>query len=179
MNDVGAAEHWLVGVYFYHPHPKDGEGNSFSLFVSPHQGGGGTPSLSHNTSTSTSLSGGEGVPQSLVQGPFQVGTLARSGQRGLQDGVPPGRDGVPLCRDWVRGGRYASCVHAGGLSCFATVLCLRNPNTVYFFRTVTVLRRMEDLSMWILGTGWIKRALLILNNVNKVLWLNLHLSEIR
>ena len=36
------------GVY-YCPHPKDGEGNSFSLSV--HTRGGDTPSPSHNTST--------------------------------------------------------------------------------------------------------------------------------
>ena len=44
----------------------------------------------------------------------------------VSDGVPPypGLDGVPPIRrqqhseQLLRGGRYASCVHAGGLSCF-------------------------------------------------------------
>ena len=61
------------------------EGNSFSLFVSPHLGEGGTPSLSHNTSTGP-MSFSREVPQ-----PGQDGKppMSRSGQ-----GVPrPGQDG--------------------------------------------------------------------------------------
>ena len=69
------------------PHPKDGEGNVFSLFVSPHQGG--TPPPSHNTSTGPMFFSAErvphlyptilplvpcpfGAPQWLVPDPFQV-----------------------------------------------------------------------------------------------------------
>ena len=150
---------------YYRPHPKDGEGNSFSLFVSPHLGGV-PPSPSHDTSTGPmSFSG---VPQWLVPGPFLGGTpvtgpvslpmgyplgqvrmggipgwgtpwLVLMGGRYPRTGYPPqSRDRVPqigmgyppqpgmgyslqigqqtehliCCR------RYASCIHAGGLSCW-------------------------------------------------------------
>ena len=65
-----------------------GEGNSFSLFTS--WGGGGVPGL---------RSGG-GVPH------------LRSG------GVPVVPPRISKHLLWLRGGRYASCVHAGGLSCY-------------------------------------------------------------
>ena len=44
--------------------------------------------------------------------------LAKVGtpQSGLDEGYP--KVGTPLLEDLVHGGRYASCVHAGGPSCF-------------------------------------------------------------
>ena len=66
-----------------------------------------------------------GVPQPVWMG----GTLARDGVPPVQVRYPPSRDGVSLARDRVpprigqqmdyliRGGQYASCVHAGGLLC--------------------------------------------------------------
>ena len=72
------------------------EGNSISLFVSPHLGGGVTPSPSLNTSTG---------PMSFLGGYlsdwFQVLGVPQS-QMGVppaRDGVPPSRDGIPLPRD--------------------------------------------------------------------------------
>ena len=65
-------------INYYRPHPKDGEGNVFSLSTPGGGGGGG----------SGPASGGGGGCQHLA----------------------------PSC------GRYASCVHAGGLSCFNLVL---------------------------------------------------------
>ena len=101
--------------------------NIFSLSTLAGGGGGGAIPRSGQ---------GKGYPiPSLDRGgtPIQVrmggvGTLSRSGQ----GGIPPGLDGVtPTPQDWIgypsgeekhsehllRGGRYASCVHAGGLYC--------------------------------------------------------------
>ena len=95
------------------------EGNVFSL--STPGGGGGTPTRSRR---------GGGAPSSLGWG---AGTLARSRLGGvphpaLEGGVPqpgPDRGGTPARSRWgvqkeysLRGGRYASCVHAGGLSSY-------------------------------------------------------------
>ena len=91
------------GCLYYCPHPKDGEGNIFSLFVSsdtstgPMSFLGGTP-----VTAPMSLSGsypipGWGVPQDGVP-PARDGVLpARSGRvwgGGTQGRVPPARDGV-------------------------------------------------------------------------------------
>ena len=95
------------------PHPKDGEGNVFSLCVSPHLGGGGvlphlhpiifplvpcpfwgvTPSPPHNTSTgSMSLLGGIPVsgPRSLLRG---VPQSQMKGYPSPRSRVPTGQDG--------------------------------------------------------------------------------------
>ena len=95
---------------FYRPHPKDGEGNSFSLFtfwgggIRSQVRGGGTRSHVWGGGT---RSQGRGVPGLMSGGVPHL----RSG------GVPvvPPRNSTHLL--WLRGGRYASCVHAGGLSC--------------------------------------------------------------
>ena len=101
------------------------EGNIFSLCVSPH--GGGYP---------IQLTGGYPIP-----GPGRGGTPSRSRQGGVphprsrwggtsgtpQQGYPPiqvrSQDGgYPLLEQHsvylLHHGRYVSCVHAGGLSCF-------------------------------------------------------------
>ena len=62
---------WIPVFLFYHPHPKDGEGNVFSL--SDHTlgwgggGGRGYPAPSHNTSTGP-MSFLRGGPQSQAGG---------------------------------------------------------------------------------------------------------------
>ena len=100
----GSKEGRLLGPIDYSPHPKDREGNIFSLFVSPHRGGGG------------------GLPWPGQDG---VGSPARDGVQ-----LPPiHRWGTPTCpvmgcpllpgigqhiEYLICGGRYASCA---GLSC--------------------------------------------------------------
>ena len=86
------------------------EGNSFTLFGSPHPGGGGP--VSHNAlqhfPECHGAAGGGTLPGPAGGG----GTLAR--------GVPwpGGGTQVGQHREYLlHGGRYASCVHAGGLSC--------------------------------------------------------------
>ena len=109
-----------------------GEGNSFSLLVSPHLGRGGTylgwwmgGGGTYLGQGGTYLSylgwwmGGNPPPPSQPgqdRGYPKVGTPPRPGQN---RGVPQGR--YPLLEDLLHGGRYASCVHAGGLSCSLTV----------------------------------------------------------
>ena len=81
------------------PHPKDGEGNVFSLTTTGRGGGYPSPRF---------------FPRSLVPGPFGMGyPLARSGW-----GNPPPPRTEQQSEHLLRGGRYASWVHAGRLSCF-------------------------------------------------------------
>ena len=110
-----------VWVSNYRPHPKDGEGNIFTgVCSSTSMGGGGTPNLG-------------GVPNSQVRmggPPFQVRTrwyppsfLTGGTPNWLMGG---GTSCQYACWDWMGviphiGGRYASCVHTGGLSCFSMV----------------------------------------------------------
>ena len=124
---------------YYRPHPKDGEGNSFTLLVCPRGGG----VRSSQGGVRSSCGGGQvqlpgGGVRSSCQGGGQVqlpggGQVQRGevrsscwGGSGVQlrgGGSGPAGGGVrssgvggqhlaPSC------GRYASCVHAGGLSCF-------------------------------------------------------------
>ena len=103
-----------------------GEGNIFSLCVSSHLKGGVPHPLTGGTPSHVQL----GVPPSQVQlgvPPSQVqagGTLfpgpaggtpiqVQAGSTPPQQGYPPVQHSVYL----LRGGRCASCVHAGGLSC--------------------------------------------------------------
>ena len=82
---------------YYHPHPKDGEGNVLTrvcLFTGP---------------LVLSLVLSRGVPPSSVTGP-----LPQTGQ-----GVPPGQNkggAVAPTPNRLRHGQYASCCHAGGFS---------------------------------------------------------------
>ena len=77
------------------------EGNSFTLFVCPHLGG--VP-ISHNALQHFPECHGAagGVPGQVPPG-------------GVPSQVPPPRPGQKEYS--LHGGRYASCVHAGGLSC--------------------------------------------------------------
>ena len=102
-----------------------GEGTVFSLFVSSHLDWGGGVSQQ-------GLDGGKGVPQPGLDGGGGVPQPGFDGgwypsqawMVGGTCGTPwPGLDGVPPphhkhSEHLLRGGRYASCVHAGGLSCF-------------------------------------------------------------
>ena len=112
-----------------------GEGNVFSLFTSG--GGGGVP-VSHNAlqhfPECHGAAGGGGYPARSSQGgglpwlgggtlpggyPGQGGTLSGGGT--LAGGVPCLGGGTQLGqhREYLlHGGRYASCVHTGGLSCY-------------------------------------------------------------
>ena len=106
----------------YHPHPKNGKGNVFSLFVSPHPGGG-TPSWK-----------GEGVPISAreVPHPGRRGVPTSTSLGGTpslpgwstppQDGVLPARMGYPPPGDCT----VSTCYVAGGtplvVSCRRTFL---------------------------------------------------------
>ena len=88
---------------------------------------GGYPHLPTGGGGSHSALWGEGIPSSLMEGtPIQPnGGVPHSPRPGL-DGVPPP---PPARTGWgyppegtvdeylIRGGQYASCVHAGGLSC--------------------------------------------------------------
>ena len=104
---------------------------------------------------------GGGVPCQGVPGQIQGGTLPQGGiQSGPGGGYPArSRWGVPcrgvpqkeylICRD-----RYASCVHAGGLSCFlyfqshhnliVTIFVIRQLNKIY--RSVIDWRRGYNYS---------------------------------
>ena len=102
------------------------EGNSFTLFVCPHLGGGGS-SPGGGGQVSEPMGGGGGAQVQLAGGGGQVqqGGGVRSvrqrggvrssrwwgGVRSSQLGGRGGQHLAPSC------GRYASCVHAGGLSC--------------------------------------------------------------
>ena len=130
---------------FYRLHPKDGGGNVFSLST---PGGGGYPypimlcNITQNSMGQTPRGvpcqvqpGGVPCLGDTLPGGTQVGYLpARSDRgypaRGYPDRVPPSQvrtGGVPC---WggtqlgqqkeysLYGGQYASCIHAGGLSCY-------------------------------------------------------------
>ena len=114
------------------------EGNSFTLFVCPHLGGYPYPIMLCNISQNAMRQwGGIRVPP---WGGTQSGTPGtRSGTPPGGSGYPPGGPGTPpggRVPPWggtrsggggtrsgqqkeysLHGGRYASCVHAGGLSC--------------------------------------------------------------
>ena len=89
-----------------------GEGNVFSLFTS---GGGGVP-ISHNAlqhyPECHGAARGGGVPCQVQRG----GGVPWPG--GYPGGYPGGGTQLGQHREYLlHGGRYASCVHAGGLSC--------------------------------------------------------------
>ena len=133
-----------------------GEGNSFSLFTS---GGGGTPSQvwvggypipvpgRGATPSQVQVGGypipgpGRGVPQlggypsqrgdTPARGyPSSLGVPQPEGGYPSQGGNPPPRNSKHLLR--LRGGRYASCVHAGELS-FINLVGLRGKVSVVRF----------------------------------------------
>ena len=109
------------------------EGNSFTLLVCSHPGGYPYPIMLCNISQNA-MGQTEG---GTLPGPAGGGTLAGGGYPGgvpcqggpcwggTQVGTPPARSGwgggtqLGQHREYLlHGGRYASCVHAGGLSCF-------------------------------------------------------------
>ena len=103
----------LLSTY-YRPHPKDGEGNVFSLYTS----GGGQSSWGGGSGQSSWGGGGQISPAGGVSHPRGGGggSVIPSSRGGVSHPVIPGGGGggqhlAPSC------GRYASCVHAGGLSC--------------------------------------------------------------
>ena len=125
---IHSNRHWS---HFYRSHPKDGEGNIFSLCVSSHLDGGGGGYLIHWW----------GVPPSQVQ----VGGYLLSRSRWVRYPCPRSRQGVPLPGKgyppasrsdpgWrvplpeqhsvylLRSRRCASCVSAGRLSCCVQII---------------------------------------------------------
>ena len=88
-------------VVYYCPHPKDGEGNSFSLFVSWHPRGEGYPISIPYTSTGTMSFLGGGVPQWLVLGPFLAGGYPSVWYQFPSQGVPHSWMGYPLARGGI------------------------------------------------------------------------------
>ena len=92
------------------------------MFVSPHPGGGGTPARSSQPGGYL-VGPGRGVPH-LGYPPPPVGP-------GWGGGVPHFGKQMEylICR-----GRYASCVHAGGLSCFSN----NNYSKILFFRAAVL-----------------------------------------
>ena len=101
---------------YYRPHPKDGEGNVFSLFTP----GGGVRSVQPGGGQVSPAGGGvrsvqPGVGQvSPAGGVGQSSRGSQSSQWGGGGSVSGGGEHLaPSC------GRYASCVHTGGLSCLS------------------------------------------------------------
>ena len=126
--------YFIISVIFTAHIRGMGEGNSFSLFVSPHLGEGVLhPSPSH-TSTRT-ISFLRGIPHlhpiilPLAPCPFwggypsdwyQVLSWGYPSPRWgyCSTGTPPPPPGIGQQRKYLlHSGRYASCVHAEGLSC--------------------------------------------------------------
>ena len=113
--------HTVKHLFCYRPHPKDGEGNVFTLSTpgggsgQSADGGGSGPAGGERGGQVSQLMGGGGV-RSSQRGGGQVSQLmGGSGPAGGGVGSVSGGGGqhlAPSC------GRYASCVHAGGLSCF-------------------------------------------------------------
>ena len=88
----------------YRPHPKDGEGNSFTLLVGPRGGGGGVqvwPGGGGVRSKVNPAGGGGGQAQPAGGGKVQPGGVRSSQRRAV--GVRSSRGG---------GGGSASCVRA-------------------------------------------------------------------
>ena len=135
----------LVGTDpFYHPHPKDGDGNSFSLSVKNTQREG-VPHL-HPIILQWSHVLSQGVPQWLVPGPFLGGVPPRQVRMGW--GIPPPRIGQQM-GNLIRGGRYVSCLHGGGLSCLN--LWLRSCDDIYIH--CQIYKRTYFHSWFLLKTG--------------------------
>ena len=142
----------IADTDIYRPHPKDREGNNFTLLVCPRggvgqvqPGGGGVGQVQPGGRGGSGPAGGGGVGQ-VQPGGGGVGQVQPGGRGGQ---VQPGGGGVGRSSrgggvgQWgggvgqpgggsakieqhreylLHGGRYASCVHAGGLSCFGVCL---------------------------------------------------------
>ena len=99
----------------YRPHPKDGEGNVFSLFTP----GGVYPypimlcNITQNSMGQTPRGGTLPGPAEGGGYPAQGGTLPR------WEGTLLGGTQLGQQKEYsLHGAWYASCIHAGGLSCF-------------------------------------------------------------
>ena len=116
--------------HFYRPHPKD-DGRLFFHFVCQSTPGGGVPGL--RFSGGPRFSGGSQIFRGFLRffgrGGGGVPGLSKGKNFWHQiwldtcsdwekifcQGNPPPRNSKKLL--WLHGRRYASCVHAGGLSC--------------------------------------------------------------
>ena len=98
------------------PHPRSGQGG----YPIPGLGWGGTPSQVWTGGTPQTW---DRVPPDLGQGTLRT-----------WDGVPPPTWNIASTWHLLRGGRYASCVHAGGLSCspFVLIIHLGLPSLMVF-----------------------------------------------
>ena len=97
------------------------EGNSFTLFVSSHLGSGQVRSVQPGRGGGqVQLAGGEG------SGPAGRGGVRSSWQGGGRGSAKIGQQNEYS----LHGGWYASCVHAGGLSCYYSVLISHVPEAV-------------------------------------------------
>ena len=107
-------------LFHYGPHPKDGEGNSFSLFVCPHWGGVPWPGSDGRYPSQVQMGGIPARSKWVNPGQGWGTPHPEVGYPPGQGWVPPTRDGIspPPQEYLIRDGWYASCVHAGGLSCF-------------------------------------------------------------
>ena len=174
----------VLDISYYRPHPKDGEGDIFSLFVSSHLGRGrGVPRPGQDSGVPHPGQDGGGYPIQVRMGGYPshvrmgggYSSQVRIGVPQLRKGYPhtkmgyplpgqdggctPARDGVPPpppIQRWgppkigqqmeyvIRSGRYASCVHAGGLSCVMHFVFSRILSTIpgSFLRFVLNLRCM-------------------------------------
>ena len=106
-------------------------GYIFTLCVNPHLGGGGPRSQIFGGSPRSQIfgggvpglrfsGGGVGSPVSIKGKIFDTrsGLIhVQTGEKIFVEGPPPPPPGNSKKLLWLRGGRYASCVHAGGLSC--------------------------------------------------------------
>ena len=101
----------------YRPHLKDGEGNVFSLFIPVGGGGGGVSPAGGGGSGQSSRGGGSGQSSRGGLGQSTRGGVSHPRVGGGQSSWG-GSAKIGQQNEYsLHGGRYASCIHAGGLSC--------------------------------------------------------------
>ena len=112
----------------YRPHPKDGEDTIFTGVCLPTPGGvpqfqvlshvSGPRSFLHSTPVPDEGYPRTGVPLARTRvgyPPSRTGVFSPSQERTGVSAPPPETE--QQSKHLLRGGRYASCSHAGGLSC--------------------------------------------------------------
>ena len=108
----------IIKQDYYRSHPKDEEGNIFSLFTT----GEGVPHSQVLSLVSCPRFFPGGVPQSWP-GSTPVSVPDSGGRGGPGDPSPSHRWGTPRMEQQnehlLRRGQCASCVHAGGFSCIS------------------------------------------------------------